>query len=213
MVESKYYCKNCGTQIKSRDTICPKCGKNLSEVGRRIEKTITETIGLSDNVSLAKRITGSLVNVSGDIAATSSLMNAIPKEKQEEIGINEEFLKTLKNIEQNTKHLAEIYRPPYVTINADNIIGPIQVSQEGNNIVVTTNIDESFNGIYQEIEKMNVDSSIKVQAKLITNELKEEIVKEKPDKGKILKMWDEFKILVPLVAPIVAPIISKVLLG
>jgi uncharacterized Zn finger protein (UPF0148 family) len=49
-MENKYYCQNCGAQIKSTDTVCPKCGKNLKEVGRRVEVTVTETIGLSDKV-------------------------------------------------------------------------------------------------------------------------------------------------------------------
>ena len=46
----EYYCNYCGTHVKSTDTVCPKCGKNFGEVGRRIEVTITETIGLSDSV-------------------------------------------------------------------------------------------------------------------------------------------------------------------
>jgi uncharacterized Zn finger protein (UPF0148 family) len=46
----EYYCQNCGAQIKPTDTVCPKCGRNLSEVGRRIEVTITETIGVSASV-------------------------------------------------------------------------------------------------------------------------------------------------------------------
>ena len=46
----KYYCNNCGTQVNSTDTVCPKCGKNFSEVGRRIEVTITETMGALDSV-------------------------------------------------------------------------------------------------------------------------------------------------------------------
>jgi uncharacterized Zn finger protein (UPF0148 family) len=48
MVE--YYCNSCGTQIEQTDMVCPKCGKNLSEVGKRMKVTITETIGLSDSV-------------------------------------------------------------------------------------------------------------------------------------------------------------------
>jgi len=52
MAEPKYYCQNCGSQIKSTDTICPKCEKNLKEVGRRIEVTITETIVVSDAVKV-----------------------------------------------------------------------------------------------------------------------------------------------------------------
>jgi len=47
---SKYYCQNCGSEIKPLDTVCPKCGKNLSEVGRRIEVTIVENITISDSV-------------------------------------------------------------------------------------------------------------------------------------------------------------------
>jgi len=54
-MESKYYCQNCGAQIKSTDMVCPKCGKNLKEVGRRVEVTVTETIGLSDRVELTKK--------------------------------------------------------------------------------------------------------------------------------------------------------------
>jgi uncharacterized OB-fold protein len=50
MGEHKYYCQNCGSQIKPTDVICPKCGKKLSEVGRRIEVTIAESITLSDSV-------------------------------------------------------------------------------------------------------------------------------------------------------------------
>jgi tRNA(Ile2) C34 agmatinyltransferase TiaS len=50
VTDNKYYCQNCGAEIKSTDTVCPKCGKNLSEVGRRILVTVTETISLSDEV-------------------------------------------------------------------------------------------------------------------------------------------------------------------
>jgi uncharacterized OB-fold protein len=46
----KYYCKNCGAQVKSSDTVCPKCGKNLSEVGRRIELTLVEFVRVSDSL-------------------------------------------------------------------------------------------------------------------------------------------------------------------
>lgn len=47
--EHKYYCLNCGSQIKSTDTICPKCGKKLSEVGRKIQVTIADSIVISDS--------------------------------------------------------------------------------------------------------------------------------------------------------------------
>jgi hypothetical protein len=32
--------------------VCPKCGKNLSEVGRRIEKTFVERVGLSSSFTI-----------------------------------------------------------------------------------------------------------------------------------------------------------------
>lgn len=43
--EAKHYCQNCGAQIKSTDTICPMCGKNLSKVGKRTEVTFTGVAG------------------------------------------------------------------------------------------------------------------------------------------------------------------------
>jgi RNA polymerase subunit RPABC4/transcription elongation factor Spt4 len=48
--EHKYYCRNCDSQIKPTDTVCPKCGKKLSEVGRRIVVTVAERITISDSV-------------------------------------------------------------------------------------------------------------------------------------------------------------------
>ncbi len=48
--EHKYYCQNCNSQIKSTDTVCPKCGKKLSEVGRRILVTVADSITISDSV-------------------------------------------------------------------------------------------------------------------------------------------------------------------
>jgi len=182
-------------------------------VGRRIELALVETIKLSDNVGLANRITGSLVNVSGGVTFTSSLVNAIPKEKREEIGIREELLSTLKNIDQTLKE--KMSQTPFVKIEKSVITAPINISQQGDNIVITTNIEDSFNRIYQEIEKMNVDLSTKVQAKSKIKELKEEIEKEKPDISKIRKIWAELKSLVPLLASSaqLLTIISKFLLG
>jgi Zn finger protein HypA/HybF involved in hydrogenase expression len=51
MSEHKYYCRNCDAEIKPTDTVCPKCGKNLSEVGRRVLVTVTDTLTISDSVS------------------------------------------------------------------------------------------------------------------------------------------------------------------
>jgi predicted ATP-dependent serine protease len=54
VTDNKYYCQNCGAEIKSTDTICPKCGKNLKDVGRKILVTVTDTISLSDAVKTEK---------------------------------------------------------------------------------------------------------------------------------------------------------------
>ena len=53
-MEKKYLCQNCGAEITSTDTVCPKCGKNLKEVGRKVLVTVTETISLSDAVKVEK---------------------------------------------------------------------------------------------------------------------------------------------------------------
>ena len=48
--EAQYYCQNCGAQVKSSDTVCPKCGKNLNEVGKKIKSTHGEGWGLSQSL-------------------------------------------------------------------------------------------------------------------------------------------------------------------
>jgi hypothetical protein len=211
---SKYYCGKCGAEIKPTDTICPKCGANISKIGRRIEATFTETIGVSDKKGLANAITGSLVDVSNATSFASSFIDAIPKEKREEMGITQEYLSTLKSIDQNMKQLGEKLgekTPPFVMINRGAMIW--QTTQKGDNIVASSNIGETFSKISQEVKKLDVDSRIKARAESIINKVKEEVGKEKPDKSKILKMYDEFKTLVPLVAPLLATILKKVLFG
>jgi hypothetical protein len=180
-------------------------------VGRRIEATFIETMGLSDSKGLANKITGSLVDASNSTSFASSFIDAIPKEKQEEMGITEEFLSNIKSINQNLKRLAEKSGTPYVMINEGTMIW--QTTQEGDNIVASTNVEETFNKIIYEIEKTDIDSRTKERAKKIVNELKEEIGRERPDKSKIIKMWDEFRALVPFVAPLLMAIVRKVLLG
>jgi RNA polymerase subunit RPABC4/transcription elongation factor Spt4 len=207
---SKYFCGKCGAEVKPTDTICPNCGRNLSEVGRNITVEITETIGLSDKMGLANTITGSLVDVSNATTFASSFIDAIPEEKRKELGITQDVLSILMSINKDVKQLAE-KTPRYVMINQGTIIW--QTSQQGDNIVASSNIEETFNRISQEVKRTDVDAKIKSRAESIINEVKKEIGKEKPDKGKILKMWDEFKTLVPLVAPLLAAILKKVLFG
>lgn len=50
--EAKYYCNKCSAEIKPTDKKCPNCGSDLTEVGRRIELTITETLMLSNEVKV-----------------------------------------------------------------------------------------------------------------------------------------------------------------
>jgi hypothetical protein len=215
MPESKYFCRNCDTQIKSTDTICPKCGRNLSEVGRAIKVELVETISLSDNAGLSNRISGSMTSISGDIVTTSSFINAIPKEKREEIGISDKLMGEIETVKNMVQTLTEnTAKSSSVKIEGFVTTAPVNFFLQGNNIVEITNIDESFNGIYQEIDKMNIDSKIKKQAKSKAQELKEEAQKEKPDIDKIRKIWSELKTLAPFLVSSVQllSIVSKLLL-
>jgi len=60
-MSSRYYCQKCGHQVKPTDTICPNCGADLSKVGRRIEVTITETLGVS--VGVETELTKKQINI------------------------------------------------------------------------------------------------------------------------------------------------------
>lgn len=213
--------------------VCPTCGKGTLIVTTKrpdgyVQKKyscghimhqmiLVEIIKLSDSEDLAKRISGSFANLSGSVSVASGLANTIPREKLEELGITESILKYLKNIENNTKSLTEqltnIGQPNVIIWG--NITAPIQVSQQGNNILISTDIEKSFNQINQEIDRTNIDSSTKIRIKSEIDELKKEIGKEKPDKSKILKIWDEVKTLAPFLVSLkqLYLIISKLLLG
>jgi DNA-directed RNA polymerase subunit RPC12/RpoP len=216
MAGSNYYCSNCGSQISSTDAFCPKCGYNVAKYGRNIKQTIVEAIRLSDNAGLADRITGSMQNASGSISLASEFIVAMPKEKRKEIGINDKVLgeveavkKMIQALTEKTENIAS------VKIVGSQIMAPVNISLQGDNIVITTNIEDSFNKIFQEIEKMNIDSDTKKQAIIKTKELKEEIQKETPDISKIRKIWSELKTLVPFLVSSaqLLNIVSKVLFG
>jgi hypothetical protein len=53
--EAKYYCKKCGAEIKRTDEVCPNCGENLNEVGRKIDKKLKEQINLTLSYVLTQR--------------------------------------------------------------------------------------------------------------------------------------------------------------
>lgn len=47
-------CKNCGEKVSETDKFCPNCKKDLSEVGRHISLTLTDSISISDYLKLSK---------------------------------------------------------------------------------------------------------------------------------------------------------------
>ncbi len=48
-------CRNCGKGVSERDKFCPNCKKDLSEVGRNISLTLSESITISDYLKLSKK--------------------------------------------------------------------------------------------------------------------------------------------------------------
>jgi len=50
-----YSCRKCGTNLKPDDKICPGCGADLSQVGRRIEVVLGESMRISDEVTVQLR--------------------------------------------------------------------------------------------------------------------------------------------------------------
>lgn len=46
-----YYCGKCGANVRPDDKVCPNCGAELSQVGRKIVVVIEETIGLGAEVT------------------------------------------------------------------------------------------------------------------------------------------------------------------
>jgi len=83
MVENKYYCQNCNAEIKSTDTVCPKCGKNLKEVGRRVLVTVEDTLTLSDEVEV--KLTKEQLNIIQKVY--QALKNELAKKEIESITI------------------------------------------------------------------------------------------------------------------------------
>ncbi len=206
-----YGCGNCSAKVQATDAFCRKCGRNLIEVGRAMKLELVETISLSDNVGLSKTISTSLANVSGDISVASGLVNAIPMEKRNEIGFDEEVLVAIEEIGAMLARQQQLW----TNVAGSPINVPITVSKEGNNIVVTTCIDEGFKRFYQEVDKMDLEDQTKRMARLVAEELKQEIEKEKPDVGKVRRMYYEVKSLVPFSLAVIqlGSMIGKYLVG
>lgn len=99
MGETKYYCHNCGAQVMPTDTTCPKCGKNLSQVGKRIEKTISDTTSLADSVQTISTITGSLAEAYNQLSGT---FNVHQKNIADSYNLGSNF-ETLKSIAESEK--------------------------------------------------------------------------------------------------------------
>lgn len=53
-VKVKYRCKSCGEEIDVSETICPHCGVNIEEAGRKISIDITQVLRLRDQVEITQ---------------------------------------------------------------------------------------------------------------------------------------------------------------
>jgi hypothetical protein len=208
----KYYCHQCNSEVDPEDKFCPKCGADLSKVGRAIKLEVYETLNLSDNNQLSTKVSGSIATLSGDIVTSSSIIEAIPKEKREEIGINPIFMQQLERLKLD---IQDLQNQPIVKIDSSTINAPIIISRDGNVITLSTDVNERFDSLDKEIDKMQVDSSIKAVAKELSKELREEIQKENPDIPKVRKNWAKLNTLAPLAVAVVqiGAVIVKVLLG
>ena len=52
MSEVRYFCSKCGYEVKDIDTTCPNCKGVLSEVGRNITVVLTESVGITESLSV-----------------------------------------------------------------------------------------------------------------------------------------------------------------
>jgi DNA-directed RNA polymerase subunit RPC12/RpoP len=103
--ETEYYCNNCGTQIKPTDTICPKCGKKISEVGKNIRKTFGEILSLANS---AQTITGSLENGYTQLSGTFNLQQKSIADSFNLASSFESLSQTLKQVAESDKRLLEL---------------------------------------------------------------------------------------------------------
>jgi DNA-directed RNA polymerase subunit RPC12/RpoP len=53
-VNVKYKCNICGKEIDGSDTICPHCGTNIEETGRKVSVDITEIVKQRDRVEISQ---------------------------------------------------------------------------------------------------------------------------------------------------------------
>lgn len=49
------HCRNCGQRVTETDKFCPNCKKDLSEAGRHIALTLTDSMRISDYLKLSKK--------------------------------------------------------------------------------------------------------------------------------------------------------------
>ena len=194
-----YLCKNCNAEIQTQNIYCPQCGKNISDVGKIIKVEIIETIGLSDNSSLSNTVSGSFSNISGSISVADSIIKAIPEEKLKEIGLDEKsVVEGFASLNETMTKLEAILKAsPHIKFDNCTFNAPVNTTQEGDNIVITTDITESFNRVYHEIEKLS-DTKVRAEAKAKVQELQEEISKEEPNVSKVRKALKELKAIAPI---------------
>lgn len=196
---ANYYCNKCNAEIKSTDTYCHNCGSKLSEVGRAIKLEIIETIGLNDKPRLSNAISSSFVNISGSIATASSIIKAIPEENLKEIGFEQPIIDGFNSLEKQMIEIQETLKKQSSYVKFDNCIfnASVNTTKEGNNIIITTDIDESFNRVYEEIERLS-DAEVKKAGKAKTKELQEEVKKEQPNVQSIRDKLKDLRTLASL---------------
>ena len=211
-MSAQYNCRNCGAKIQGEDTYCSKYGKKLSDVGKAIKLELSETVNLSDNKELSQALSSSFTIVSSDMITTGSLIQAIPKEKRKEIGINEKTLEEIKKIQDQ---LQALQKQPFIDLHGAVINAPVYVAGEDNNIVLSLNIEDSFNKLLLEIKNSDIDNKTKALAKSKAEELKAEITKQNPNVSKVRRLYSEVKSLAPFAVAVVqlGIIVGKILLG
>lgn len=52
MDDVKIYCRKCGCEVNDTDNICPNCKSDLRSVGRNMTVLVTDTLSISDSVSI-----------------------------------------------------------------------------------------------------------------------------------------------------------------
>ena len=196
---SRYYCNKCGAEVSPNDINCKSCGADLKKVGRAIKVEIVETIRLADKPRLSNEMAKSFSNISGSINTAEAFIKAVPEENLKMMGLDGKELKELLQALNEKVQKFEETAEKQSTVRFDNCTfnAPVNTTKEGNNIVIYSDINESFNRVYQEIETLK-DPQVKAKAKEKTKEIQEEVSKEEPNASKVKKALNELRTIAAL---------------